>query len=1102
MVFSLIGVLLVSIVCCMDRVMAQEFVCGNVDIRNSVEYFSKLKNCTVVEGYVRIVLIDNGTPKDYENLTFPALREITDYLLLFRAMGLPSLGKLFPNLSVIRGRNLFHDFALVVYEMLNLQQLGLRSLTHIVRGAVRVEKNPNLCFVETIDWDRIAKSAKNGHYIHGNKARKECPICSSQCPYSSARTLDGKQIGDQSGRLCWNSQNDFCQKLSCPIECERRNVSCSRSGTCCDKNCLSGCTDDSEHKCFACQKFFYNNKCQENCPTNTYEYLGRRCISKDECLEISAKHYNKDKFLKPINGTCTAECPPGSTENSEHKHLCDSCHGPCPKVCPAAQVTNIASAQSLRGCTKINGSLEIYIQSGGANVIRELEENLQHLEEITGFLKVARSFPLITLNFLKKLRLIHGNQLERNEYSLLVLDNPNLQDLWSFDNNSISGNEKQLTILKGKIFFHINPKLCYNKIENMYNTYADIKHHAPPWDNHDVSPHSNGDKVACDVNELKVHIWKRGTVMVGIRFQNFKHLMGDQRSLLGYLIYYKESPYKNISIYDGRDACSTNFWKVDDYEANDAEDDYITHIIPQLKPFTQYALYIKTYTIASEKKGAQSPVIYFKTQEDTPSQPRKLTARSDTPTEIFIEWDEPSRPNGEVTHYLVTGTPNSRELDSLNERNYCTEPITHDTPKKIVDDPPLDNNCTQVHNPWLMKNKSNSDSESEECCSCRPSLMDDTDVERRISFEDHLINTIYIKKEDFDKSVKRRRRRREIAKSESNLLLGFSTENNVNVTTEETTTTTANPHFQQRVGVKNVRIPDLTHFTEYTIEVRACQDKKPNDTRADPQLCSLKAMTSVRTLPLDGADDIDELFVTSFSDNNTESQLIHLKWDQPTAPNGYIVSYHIEYKKVSSESAYTIPVCITRDQYLRLSGYVLQDLSPGNYSFRLRAHSLASWSNWTKPVYFFVEDKLPPYPLLIYIVIPVAALVCVSFIIMTGVLYLKYKKNQAVLDYVSVNPEYISAGLGMTPENEAMTLSETEDENYDIDTIDEYSNAQHLLRDVSVDNHNNQRNHNNTNSNTNSKQSSDGSKGSKISSTTSNGSIANGNVLHYKTTTC
>ena len=85
---------------------------------------------------------------------------------------------------------------------------------------------------------------------------------------------------------------------------------------------------------------------------------------------------------------------------------------------------------------------------------------------------------------------------------------------------------------------------------------------------------------------------------------------------------------------------------------------------------------------------------------------------------------------------------------------------------------------------------------------------------------------------------------------------------------------------------------------------------------------------------------------------------------------------------------------------------------------------------------------------------------------------------------------------------------QSDDENYDIDQIDEYSNADHLLKDVTVDsNCNDNQNSTNSaktssNSNCNSKQSSDGSKGSKISSTTSNGSIANGHALHYKTTMC
>ena len=142
-----------------------QHICNSIDIRNSVKNFRLLENCTVVEGSVHIVLIDNGVPKDYENLSFPKLTEITDYLLLYRAFGLQSVGKLFPNLSVIRGKKLHDNYALVVYEMLQLQELALNNLTTIVRGAVRIEKNHNLCFSETIDWDLIAPFGTGINYI-------------------------------------------------------------------------------------------------------------------------------------------------------------------------------------------------------------------------------------------------------------------------------------------------------------------------------------------------------------------------------------------------------------------------------------------------------------------------------------------------------------------------------------------------------------------------------------------------------------------------------------------------------------------------------------------------------------------------------------------------------------------------------------------------------------------------------------------------------------------------------------------------------------------------------------------------------------------------
>lgn len=91
-----------------------------MDIRNNVDNFYKLKDCVVVEGFVHIVLIDNAGAENFTNITFPKLREIHGYLFLYRVTGLRSLSTLFPNLAVIRGYELMTNYALVIYEMQNL----------------------------------------------------------------------------------------------------------------------------------------------------------------------------------------------------------------------------------------------------------------------------------------------------------------------------------------------------------------------------------------------------------------------------------------------------------------------------------------------------------------------------------------------------------------------------------------------------------------------------------------------------------------------------------------------------------------------------------------------------------------------------------------------------------------------------------------------------------------------------------------------------------------------------------------------------------------------------------------------------------------------
>lgn len=1020
----------------------EEYVCGGLDIRNSVSQFKKLENCTVIEGSLQIVLIDNGTAKDFENITFPKLREITDFFLIFRVMGLQSLSKLFPNLTVIRGRELLHNYALIIYEMLQLQDIGLRSLTNIIRGDVRIEKNPNLCYVETIDWSRITRN----YMFQANMDPSACTNCNEQCPIVSARRIEGNStmvVGDNFSRVCWSG--DICQKRVCS-DCDRYNRTCSESGECCPEQCIGGCiissTNPSNQTCFACKNFIFQNRCYEKCPPNTFLYYNRRCVTKEECHNLSS---NDDLVYKAFMNKCESFCPVGYIENVNDKHLCDHCGGDCPKVCQSSVVSNIQTAQSLKGCTKINGSLEIYVSSGGAEIVKELEENLKYLTEISGYLKIARSFPLITLNFLRNLKVIHGNKLERQAYSLLILDNPNLQDLWTFEHDTIDNKTKRIQIKNGRIFLHINPKLCYNRIKKLVD-YVEFGNWSVTWDEGDVSSATNGDKVPCEVDPLHVKLWGVHSFFVVIIFENFKKKMEDPRLLLGYLIYYRETEHQNVSIFDGRDACSTNDWSViefdDTTDANSTNEH--THIIPELKPFTQYALYIKTYTIASASRGAQSAILYFKTQPAMPTQPRSLFAKATKHNEIKIKWDSPSKPNGDITHYIVTASKD--ELVPVN-RDFCSDSIIKRENRIPTTPVPLE----PIVNVWTNGSRQDSDSSKKtaqqetdkQCCSCKNERIRPSNVEQNIDFEDHILNTVYIKRKHFQPQEISRRKRvvsnetineansfkifnetlstdssfASILMNEANVNIVSNVNEDNNITTSMSTELSNNKkwEFRREVFQREILIDQLTHYTEYTITVQACQDESVEN-RGNSSPCSLTAITSVRTLPLAAADDIDERTISYTFGNSTHDskyKLINIKWDEPINPNGFIISYQIEHRRITTEPLKQVvsPICVSREVYATNNyGYNLE-LPSGNYTVRIRAHSLASYGNWTEPFYIFIEE--PRTGSYLYAII----IGCLIFMILAiSILSYKLKQGRSKLNYISVNPDYMGMGITYEPD--------------------------------------------------------------------------------------
>lgn len=146
-----------------------EFVCRkDIEIRNTVDQFHSLSNCTRVEGYVRIGVLENYNSSVLDGLSFPKLIEITDYLLIFRILEVKSLEKWFPNLQYIRGRKLFYGYALVVNDLKDLRRLGFNKLQHI-RGGVRIEYTERLCFAHTLDYETIATAVQTSHPTNGQK---------------------------------------------------------------------------------------------------------------------------------------------------------------------------------------------------------------------------------------------------------------------------------------------------------------------------------------------------------------------------------------------------------------------------------------------------------------------------------------------------------------------------------------------------------------------------------------------------------------------------------------------------------------------------------------------------------------------------------------------------------------------------------------------------------------------------------------------------------------------------------------------------------------------------------------------------------------------
>lgn len=588
--------------------------------------------------------------------------------------------------------------------------------------------------------------------------------------------------------------------------------------------------------------------------------------------------------------------------------------------------------------------------------MNELADAFGMIEEITEYLKITHSFPITSLSFFKKLKVIKGENLDINNASFVVLDNPNLSSLFP--------PSQKITIENGRLFFHYNPKLCLSKIEQLgrmvnITNFTDLE----------VQPESNGDKVACNIVNINITVVVRGTDHVLLSWDSYKPLEGQQ--LLNYLLNYIETENENIT-YEAN-ACGNNTWQTVDVGIPSLNST-VSKNITNLKPYTMYAAYVKTFT-ARNKNSFMSPVgqseiIFFRTKSAIPSVPTNVTSIAISDSEILVKWSPPMYPNGPIGYYLISSTIRLDDKELIASRDYCVDTLISDIEKKEIHE-------VTIKTPLISSPNS--------CCSKDAKIG--ASKEFQIFCHENTISYVSTGWKDYC-----------VFNNYNTPDKLYDLTNSLSSAQEKQKTTDVSDNEIFNVSVKDnsYLLKNLRHYSLYTITVAACGRKVDGDT----QMCSSIQYTNVRTKKRPNADDVHNVKVHII--NNT---IVKVTWEPVKHPNAFTVSYTVEYTnldvKDAKKSTECIP-CTRRDE--KYNSHYIRNLSPGQYSLRMRSTSLAGDGSFTDAIYFSVGltgNNQIVVATVVTIIVLVAATITAVFIIRS-----RLKKKQERL-IASVNPDYI-----------------------------------------------------------------------------------------------
>ncbi|PAA54798.1 hypothetical protein BOX15_Mlig016060g2, partial [Macrostomum lignano] len=708
-------------------------LCGSVSISvyTDSEQIGAASNCTVINGHLMISLLNVGNGTEEPEIAgpkgrvyFPYLREVSEYVLLYRVSGLTSLDQLFPKLSVVRGMKTLDEYSFVLFDVLHLTSIGLPWLRHIGGpGGLRVDNSPMLCYLNTVHWSRVL-GPRYASLMHFNHLQDQSQ-CSNPCPGEFTEVTIGSSVKraykSHCPGHCWNQ--DHCQSL-CSESCGEagcRVDNASLANSCCHANCLAGCDGPSDRNCVACRYFRFNDRCVSACPPGHLELDGWLCVPSEQCTRA---HMNRLR----LGRRCVSDCPAGHMSTGDYCVSCVEVGQPCGKHCPRTML--IRSAEDLketRGCHSVD-ALVISLADDIPDLAARLLEAFSSLKEIRKYLTVTQSRDLTSLSFLSGLRLIGGehisnttslenrHQSQSNNISLRIENTDFLQALW----NGTAGGHR-LLVARGGVLFHRNQRLCPRTVTQFVENNLNVTDGFSPSDLGYNSAHeynSNGNLALCIESTFNLTVVLSNASALLLHWPHLS--IGDARYLLGYHVYYRLVPPDSPPVsYADPSTCEIRQWHtkftqcVNEYsfepasgrtsEGSQPEGPYYCHLggncnkcvgdcaaangtarlagdrdpvqctflIGGLKPASQYAVFVVPHIVRQMKVSVQSRLAVASTKPDYPSPPDKLKGRPLGPDRILLEWQPPLSPNGNVTHYLVWLNEIPVQQDSFALKDYC-----------------------------------------------------------------------------------------------------------------------------------------------------------------------------------------------------------------------------------------------------------------------------------------------------------------------------------------------------------------------------------------------------------------------------------------------